>query len=279
NELAFQVLVKPAGAPYWTYALDNVEVGSNPGAQAPGTDVQLTELFPVDQNFNIAGTPSFEDFVNGVNPTYQFAPIFLTDTMVLPVRASKLGLATGNSAIDYQVQVYSNTSGALLDETPVLSWDPGVPAFAAHQDLAYGAFHTAAPFQKDLPGSTVSIAYNLSQDNRNAVGGMLLLHMNNAFGQRAERAAAAIAQQLIATTYVSAGVNCANGGVAIQHGYDDNSNGVLDTAEITDTRYACNGAVGPQGPAGISELVQTSAVAAGPNCPSGGLRVEIGFDA
>ena len=86
NELAFQVLVKPAGAPYWTYALDNVEVGSNPGAQAPGTDVQLTELFPVDQNFNIAGTPSFEDFVNGVNPTYQFAPIFLTDTMVLPVR-------------------------------------------------------------------------------------------------------------------------------------------------------------------------------------------------
>jgi transcription elongation factor Elf1 len=39
----------------------------------------------------------------------------------------------------------------------------------------------------------------------------------------------------------TAGVNCENGGVKIDSGIDDNSDGVLDSEEIDITRYICNG--------------------------------------
>jgi uncharacterized protein (TIGR02145 family) len=57
---------------------------------------------------------------------------------------------------------------------------------------------------------------------------------------------------LVKTTTEPAGANCATGGVKLQYGLDANSNGILDIGEInsTLTKYVCNGASGPQGPAG-----------------------------
>ena len=57
---------------------------------------------------------------------------------------------------------------------------------------------------------------------------------------------------LVKTTTEPAGANCATGGVKLQYGLDANSNGILDVGEInsTLTKYVCNGASGPQGPAG-----------------------------
>ena len=46
---------------------------------------------------------------------------------------------------------------------------------------------------------------------------------------------------LIATSTETAGVNCANGGVKIEVGVDDNGNGQLDTNEIDSTQYVCDG--------------------------------------
>ncbi len=45
---------------------------------------------------------------------------------------------------------------------------------------------------------------------------------------------------LIRTTETSAGVNCSYGGTRIDVGPDLNSNGELDTEEITDTTYLCS---------------------------------------
>lgn len=46
---------------------------------------------------------------------------------------------------------------------------------------------------------------------------------------------------LVKTTAETAGSNCANGGIKVESGLDNNSNGTLDISEITDTRYICNG--------------------------------------
>ena len=43
---------------------------------------------------------------------------------------------------------------------------------------------------------------------------------------------------------------CENGGFSIQIGIDDNSNGVLDDAEVSEIRNVCHGAQGPPGPMG-----------------------------
>ena len=46
---------------------------------------------------------------------------------------------------------------------------------------------------------------------------------------------------LISTTNESIGANCSNGGTRVQVGLDINRNSVLDTGEVTQTRYVCNG--------------------------------------
>jgi hypothetical protein len=92
---------------------------------------------------------------------------------------------------------------------------------------------------------------------------------------------------LVRTTTEAAGANCATGGTKIEAGQDANSNGTLDAAEITSTRYVCNGAAGAPGSAGspgatgtagLNALVRTTAEAAGANCASGGTKVESGRD-
>ena len=52
------------------------------------------------------------------------------------------------------------------------------------------------------------------------------------------------------TTNVPSGPNCANGGVLLQLGNDNNSNGTLDAAEIISSNYICNGQNGTSGTAG-----------------------------
>lgn len=46
---------------------------------------------------------------------------------------------------------------------------------------------------------------------------------------------------LVKTTAETAGSNCAGGGIKVESGLDNNSNGTLDASEITATRYVCNG--------------------------------------
>jgi hypothetical protein len=67
---------------------------------------------------------------------------------------------------------------------------------------------------------------------------------------------------LIELTTEQAGSNCASGGVKLDVGVDTNDNGVLDTAEVSDSRYVCKGDTGPQGDSG-------STGPAGPSGPTG----------
>ncbi len=48
------------------------------------------------------------------------------------------------------------------------------------------------------------------------------------------------------------GSNCAFGGVRISAGLDTNRNGTLDSDEVTQTRYVCNGAPGASGSGGAT---------------------------
>ncbi|MDO7876791.1 collagen-like protein [Hymenobacter sp. ASUV-10] len=100
-------------------------------------------------------------------------------------------------------------------------------------------------------------------------------------------AGAAGLNALVRTTAEAAGTNCATGGTKVESGQDTNNNGSLDAAEVTTTRYVCNGAAGAPGSAGsagaagaagLNALVRTTAEAAGANCATGGTKVESGQD-
>ncbi|HEX2606215.1 MAG TPA: collagen-like protein [Flavisolibacter sp.] len=104
---------------------------------------------------------------------------------------------------------------------------------------------------------------------------------------------------LVRTTSVAPGSNCSLGGVRIETGVDTNGNGQLDDAEVTatQTRYICNGVNGTNGTNGLNgqagqngqngqngsdgftALTRTTVEAAGGNCGTGGVKVEVGVDA
>jgi len=77
---------------------------------------------------------------------------------------------------------------------------------------------------------------------------------------------------LVAITAEPAGANCATGGQRIDHGVDDNANGVLDGAEIDGTNFVCNGSNG------LQNLVTSTTEPSGANCAAGGTRIDFGID-
>ncbi|MEY3085220.1 MAG: hypothetical protein RL037_1400, partial [Bacteroidota bacterium] len=64
------------------------------------------------------------------------------------------------------------------------------------------------------------------------------------------------------TSTLSAGANCAFGGILLEIGSDTNSNGTLDASEVTSSQSICNGQTGPAGATGATGLT-------GPAGPAG----------
>jgi hypothetical protein len=95
---------------------------------------------------------------------------------------------------------------------------------------------------------------------------------------------------LVRTSAEAAGSHCTFGGSQISVGLDSNSNGVLDSSEITSTDYVCQGvagatgttgttgSTGATGTTGLSSLIAVASEAAGANCTYGGHKVTTGLD-
>lgn len=88
--------------------------------------------------------------------------------------------------------------------------------------------------------------------------------------------------QLVDITDVAAGDVCANGGITVNTGLDDDGDGSLSESEISGSSTLCNGedgTAGSDGSNGSNALVNTTELPIGdPDCPSGGLLVEVGQD-
>lgn len=74
---------------------------------------------------------------------------------------------------------------------------------------------------------------------------------------------------------LAAGTACANGGIVILSGIDNNNNGKLDSSEVDQTQNVCNGI---SGPAGLKSLLNIQPLAAGNACENGGVIILSGID-
>jgi hypothetical protein len=98
---------------------------------------------------------------------------------------------------------------------------------------------------------------------------------------------------LVETTPESPGVNCATGGTLVTSGVDDGSgggtadDGILQSGEIIDSQYVCNGDQGPTGADGINgtngvdgydAIINTTVEDPGTNCTNGGTHIFGGDD-
>jgi hypothetical protein len=68
------------------------------------------------------------------------------------------------------------------------------------------------------------------------------------------------------------GEHCAAGGQRIDTGFDDNGNGQLDSSEVIQSVYVCNGA------SGVNPRVEMIAEDPSATCPNGSIRLFVGMD-
>lgn len=66
--------------------------------------------------------------------------------------------------------------------------------------------------------------------------------------------------------------NCENGGIKIETGLDNNFNGILDSNEVQNTKYVCNGVDGK------NTLTTVIKEPAGRSCENGGIKINSGLD-
>lgn len=85
-------------------------------------------------------------------------------------------------------------------------------------------------------------------------------------------------RELVADVLDATTAECPNGGRRIVFGYDDDGDGALDAAEITDTAVVCDGAPGADGTSPLVWRIATADEPPGEACPHGGLRVSTGVD-
>ena len=78
------------------------------------------------------------------------------------------------------------------------------------------------------------------------------------------------------------GENCANSGIRVDSGLDENDNGTLDADEILNTRYVCDGAKGDNGEDGTNganaSILTTAFDDAQGSCTNGGIKIEVLVD-
>jgi 2',3'-cyclic-nucleotide 2'-phosphodiesterase (5'-nucleotidase family)/subtilisin family serine protease len=160
----------------WDYNIWNTNTGTAFGGDP--TDVFVTEVC------NLHTDDCFLDNFVNITPgldTY----IFNSNLMVLPVSAAMIGLNNANPRFDYVVETYAvNDYGYdLIDATTKHTYS----AAAAGLDFTAPANNPwGLPGTVDMPGSGISVNYDLTQYQANGSQGALLLHHHNEAGMREE---------------------------------------------------------------------------------------------
>ena len=128
------------------------------------------------------GATFIEDYLDGVPGNGLDMAPYNNSALVMPVEASDLGLAPGNSRFNYHVGVASRETRPFYnDVSPALTFDAGKPGV----DFTGGT--KGIPVWADLPGATIPVTYpNLAAYQASGSLGVLLLHLHNGSGARDE---------------------------------------------------------------------------------------------
>jgi hypothetical protein len=113
--------------------------------------------------------------VNGPSPSVIDTAPYNTDVLVLPVKASWLGLSSGSTAIKY----------SLAGTGAVHTFDLANPGLV-FGGTDYVGLAAAQPLYQDVNGQTIQVTYKQANYRADAALGVLLLHHHNASGSRAQ---------------------------------------------------------------------------------------------
>ena len=154
----------------------------NSDRQGYNTRYRVSDTFVTALENLKTGQKSPQEFLNGLSAQAYDTALFNSDVMVLPIRASELGLTESNSGFQYYVETESADSSGVVDRTPVAAYD------LTAVGLATSGNRQGAPIYDDLPGKTIPVAFDRQKAGKLGVDTVLLLHHHNGSGDRAELA-------------------------------------------------------------------------------------------
>jgi hypothetical protein len=124
------------------------------------------------------GSGRFQFYLNGFSAAQYNTVPFNTNIMVLPVKASDIGLSETRTRFNYRVETY--LGGQLIDKSDTLTYDVVRPGLHLLGDFL-------GPFAYyDTDGNAIPVQYNRDNYLANGSKGLLLLHHHNAGGSRAQ---------------------------------------------------------------------------------------------
>jgi subtilisin family serine protease len=154
---------------------------------------------------DLKGLKTTEGFLNVYSAHERDTAVFLSNVLVLPVRATDLGLSTGNSSFTFRIESLS-----VLDDATVIDQAPAASSTGLKQRLRFDAGKPGLSFSQegspspmfvDRPGMAVTVQYDdsaywdsgllecdeagLNCHPKRALG-VLLLHHHNRLGAKAE---------------------------------------------------------------------------------------------
>ncbi|MDY7232409.1 S8 family peptidase [Hyalangium rubrum] len=286
-EVEFDVYVRRAGAPSWEFVLYNYD-SNRLNANGAYSNVYISTLV------NLASGQVSRQRPLNILDAGTHVPLYFSDTLVMGVSTTSLGLTAPNTALEYQV-VSFNTRFGLVDTSPVLRYDLAAPAFTTTLDTSLELpGSNLPPFRLGAAGD-VPVTYNLTRARATQTGGLLLVAHHNANGQKARAVSVdgLTCSSNASCTEPGAGVCDTLSGACV--GCTSNADCATGYCDIYGTRTCqaavdCRRADGPVCPANFfcspdfgtcqpsQAIIATLVVPPSSMCPNGGIQVNTGFD-
>jgi len=121
-------------------------------------------------------TTTFPMPINYLSATSYDTVLFNTDTLILAVPASSIGLTEANPRFNYRVETYA--AGLFVDTSAIHTYSADLPG------LDFSGGLSSAPIWPDLPDAAIPVRFNPTSYTANRSLGALLLHHHNATAHR-----------------------------------------------------------------------------------------------
>jgi subtilisin family serine protease len=133
--------------------------------------------------FNLYNNSGFAEYpVNGLASNQLEANVFNNSLRVISFDARDVGYTNGASSFNYHVVTY-NDRGQQVDDTGTLTYDLARAGIDTH---AAGVFEPSGNYFQDAAGNSINVKYNGANFQANKSKGVLLAHLHNGKGNRAD---------------------------------------------------------------------------------------------
>jgi hypothetical protein len=167
NDTEFDIYIDTTGDGIPDYVMWNSSLADSSGN---ASDAFVSVVYNLTTHLSYTQT-----YLNGIPGNAMDTNLFNNNVMVIPVKASRLGLTDASASIHFWIDTFTRESGFVEE----IGGTNGIAFNAKNLVIDTSGGAAGSPIWDDLPGSTIPVAYNYANAGPSGVMGVLLLHHHN----------------------------------------------------------------------------------------------------